>query len=45
MGYNSGSDAIRLLGVNAWGGYAEYVKARCTKTSIMPDGIDSRPPP
>jgi NADPH:quinone reductase-like Zn-dependent oxidoreductase len=37
---NSGADAIRLLGVHAWGGYAEYVKATAMNTTIVPDGLD-----
>jgi NADPH:quinone reductase-like Zn-dependent oxidoreductase len=40
MGYNSGSDAIRLMGVHAWGGYAEYVKAGASNTNLIPDGVD-----
>ena len=40
MGYNSGSDAIRLMGVHAWGGYAEYVKAGANNTNLIPDGVD-----
>jgi NADPH:quinone reductase-like Zn-dependent oxidoreductase len=37
---NSGADAIRLLGVHAWGGYAEYVRAIAANTTIIPDGVD-----
>jgi NADPH2:quinone reductase len=40
LGSESGADAIRLLGVHAWGGYAEYVKARADGTTIVPDGLD-----
>jgi NADPH:quinone reductase len=36
----TGADALRLLGVHAWGGYAEYVKALAENTTIVPDGID-----
>lgn len=39
-GDNSGADAIRLLGVHAWGGYAEYVKALAANTTIVPRGVD-----
>ncbi len=37
---NTGVDAVRLLGVHAWGGYAEYVRAIAANTSIVPDGVD-----
>ena len=37
---NSGADAIRLMGVHAWGGYAEYVKAIADNTTIVPDTVD-----
>lgn len=40
MGDLSGADAIRLMGVHAWGGYAEYVKAIAKNTTIVPDGVD-----
>jgi NADPH:quinone reductase-like Zn-dependent oxidoreductase len=39
-GDNSGADALRLLGVHAWGGYAEYVRALAVNTTIVPDGLD-----
>ena len=39
-GDNSGADALRLLGVHAWGGYAEYVKAIADNTTIVPDAVD-----
>jgi len=39
-GDNSGADAIRLMGVHAWGGYAEYVRAIAANTTIIPDGVD-----
>ena len=40
---NSGADALRLLGVHAWGGYAEYVRAsRRTPRSFRTTSI-SRP--
>ena len=29
-----------LLGVHAWGGYAEYVRALAERTAIVPDGLD-----
>src|SRR6476661_6146749 len=32
--------APRLLGVNAWGGYAEYVKVPAHTTHVIPDGLD-----
>jgi NADPH:quinone reductase-like Zn-dependent oxidoreductase len=32
--------APRLLGVNAWGGYAEYVKVPTRVTHLIPDGLD-----
>jgi NADPH:quinone reductase-like Zn-dependent oxidoreductase len=35
----SGADAIRLLGVHAWGGYAEYVRAIAANTTIVPDKV------
>ena len=37
---NSGADAIRLLGVHAWGGYAEYVRAIAASTTIVPESVD-----
>jgi len=37
---NSGADVIRLLGVHAWGGYAEYVRAIAANTTIIPDAVD-----
>ena len=37
---NSGADALRLLGVHAWGGYAEYVRAIAANTTIVPDNVD-----
>ena len=37
---SSGADAIRLMGVHAWGGYAEYVRAHADTTTIVPDGLD-----
>lgn len=37
---NSGADAIRLMGVHTWGGYAEYVKAVADNTTIIPDAVD-----
>lgn len=30
----------RLLGVDAWGGYAEYVKVPAARTALIPDGVD-----
>src|SRR3954469_10647520 len=39
-GDQSGADAIRLIGVHAWGGYAEYVRANAATTTIIPDGVD-----
>lgn len=30
----------RLLGVHAWGGYAEFVKVAAENTTLLPDGID-----
>jgi NADPH:quinone reductase-like Zn-dependent oxidoreductase len=36
----TGADAIRLLGVHDWGGYAEYVKALAANTTIVPDAVD-----
>jgi NADPH:quinone reductase-like Zn-dependent oxidoreductase len=39
-GDNSGADALRLLGVHAWGGYAEYVRAIAANTTLIPDGVD-----
>ena len=32
----------RLLGVNTWGGYAEYVKVPARVTHLVPDGLDFR---
>jgi len=40
IGGNSGADAIRLMGVHAWGGYAEYVKAIADNTTIVPAAVD-----
>ncbi len=37
---DSGADSIRNLGVHAWGGYAEYVRALADRTAIVPDGLD-----
>jgi NADPH2:quinone reductase len=37
---NTGADALRLLGVHAWGGYAEYVRAIAANTTVIPDGVD-----
>jgi NADPH:quinone reductase len=34
------SGVPRLLGVNAWGGYAEYVKVPASITHLIPDGLD-----
>jgi NADPH2:quinone reductase len=34
------SGAPRLLGVNAWGGYAEYVRVPARITHLIPDGLD-----
>jgi NADPH2:quinone reductase len=39
-GQESGADSIRNLGVHAWGGYAEYVRALADRTAIIPDGLD-----
>ncbi len=39
-GQHTGADAIRLLGVHAWGGYAEYVRAVAANTTIVPDNVD-----
>jgi len=36
----TGADALRLMGVHAWGGYAEYVRALAENTTIVPDSID-----
>jgi NADPH2:quinone reductase len=40
IGSASGASSIKLLGVHAWGGYAEYVRAQADRTSIVPDGLD-----
>lgn len=37
---DSGADSIRNLGVHAWGGYAEYVRALADRTAIVPEGLD-----
>ena len=37
---NTGADALRLLGVHAWGGYAEYVRAIAANTTIIPDNVE-----
>jgi NADPH2:quinone reductase len=37
---DSGADSIRNLGVHAWGGYAEYVRALADRTAIVPAGLD-----
>ena len=39
-GNESGADSIRALGVHAWGGYAEYVRAVADRTAIVPDSLD-----
>ena len=39
-GNEAGMDSIRNLGVHAWGGYAEYVRARADRTAIVPDALD-----
>ena len=39
-GNESGMDSIRNLGVHAWGGYAEYVRAAAARTAIVPDALD-----
>ena len=36
----SAADGPQLLDVHAWGGYAEYFKARADGTTIIPDGVD-----
>src|SRR6185295_12716599 len=36
----TGADVVRLMGVHAWGGYAEYVKAIADSTNLIPDGVD-----
>jgi len=36
----SAADGPQLLGVHAWGGYAEYFKASASGTTIVPDGVD-----
>src|SRR6266581_4731313 len=40
FGNESGADSISSLGVHAWGGYAEYVRAVADRTAIVPDGLD-----
>jgi NADPH2:quinone reductase len=40
LGTDSGAEAVRRLGVHAWGGYAEYVTARAENTTIVPEGVD-----
>ena len=39
-GSDSGMDSIRNLGVHAWGGYAQYVRAAAARTAIVPDALD-----
>ena len=34
------TEGPKLLGVNVWGGYAEYVKVPAARTRRIPDGID-----
>ncbi|OGA85791.1 MAG: hypothetical protein A3G27_16645 [Betaproteobacteria bacterium RIFCSPLOWO2_12_FULL_66_14] len=36
----SAADGPQLAGVHAWGGYAEYFKARADGTTLVPDGVD-----
>lgn len=36
----SAADGPQLQAVHAWGGYAEYFKARADGTTIVPDGVD-----
>lgn len=40
MGFSRSSDEIRLMGVHAWGGYAEFVRASAANTNLIPDGVD-----
>jgi NADPH:quinone reductase-like Zn-dependent oxidoreductase len=40
FGPGGGVDSIRNLGVHAWGGYAEYVRALADRTAIVPDKLD-----
>lgn len=34
------ADGPELASVHAWGGYAEYFKARADGTTVVPDGVD-----
>jgi NADPH:quinone reductase len=36
----SGAEHPRLLGIDIWGGYAEYVKVPATAAHIVPDAVD-----
>ncbi|MEA2992524.1 MAG: NADPH:quinone reductase [Alphaproteobacteria bacterium] len=36
----SGSAPAHMLGVNAWGGYAQYLKVPVAMTHLIPDGVD-----
>ena len=43
-GQESGADSIRNLGVHAWGGYAEYVRALADRPRSCRMASTSRPP-
>ena len=40
VGPERGADSIRALGVHAWGGYAQYVRALADRTAVVPDALD-----
>jgi NADPH:quinone reductase-like Zn-dependent oxidoreductase len=40
VGEPTATEGPKLLGVNVWGGYAEYVKLPAARTRLIPDGID-----
>jgi NADPH:quinone reductase-like Zn-dependent oxidoreductase len=40
LSMGSATEMPKLLGVNVWGGYAEYVKVPAENTRPVPDGLD-----
>jgi NADPH:quinone reductase-like Zn-dependent oxidoreductase len=40
VGAPTATEPPKLLGVNVWGGYAEFVKVPAANTRLIPDGVD-----
>ena len=40
VGEPTPTEGPKLLGVNVWGGYAQYVKVPARVTRLLPDGVD-----